>query len=169
MDNNQNQQQSIPVAENITSSEPLAPMSQVHADDIPPMPSQMVPTPENQDFKPTQKRIPLKLPKLNLTTLFSPKLKKIIILAVILMVLLLVIGGLAPIILNYFKKSSAPTPTPTPTPTPEAVVSNPSPYASDEVVLSLEDRINRLEEEMKIVNFRDDALRLPVLDWDIKF
>lgn len=58
--------------------------------------------------------------------------------------------------------------TPTATPDPNAIL-NPSRYATDPGVLSIEESVNKLESDLKSVDFREEELRIPLLDWDVTF
>ncbi len=110
--------------------------------------------------------------KLKLTSFgdLTPKIKiflpRIIIVAIIIVLLI----TLAPYGIKMLKtKKPAPTPVPTTAPSPTPEISNPSPYANDDEVLAIEKKIEEVEKELQIVNFREDTLRIPSLDWDIKF
>lgn len=58
--------------------------------------------------------------------------------------------------------------TPTATPDPNAIL-NPSRYATDPGVLAIEEEVNKLESALKSVDFREEELRIPLLDWDVTF
>ncbi len=64
--------------------------------------------------------------------------------------------------------------TPTPTATPsgsirEDVLRDPSPYVDDAEVLKFSQRLDGIDKNMAGTVFREDALRVPLLDWDVKF
>ncbi len=58
--------------------------------------------------------------------------------------------------------------TPTATSDPNAIL-NPSRYATDPGVVAIEEAVNKLESDLKSVDFREEELRIPLLDWDISF
>jgi hypothetical protein len=94
-----------------------------------------------------------------------------------LMVIFVVIGALYFINLFYPRavqilRNNNPLATPTPEPTPTATpISNfpPSKYASDPEVLQIDSEIERLEQGLNSIQFTDDTLHPPLLDWDITF
>ncbi len=61
------------------------------------------------------------------------------------------------------------TSSPLPTASTQPEIKNPSPYYNDEEILEIEDRIQKIEKELDIVNFREETLRIPSLDWEINF
>jgi|GEM_PF-7030807 len=61
------------------------------------------------------------------------------------------------------------TSSPLPTASTQPEIKNPSPYYNDEEILEIEDRIQKIEKELDIVNFREETLRIPSLDWKINF
>lgn len=89
----------------------------------------------------------------------------IFIIAVILLIVASIIKGLR-------TGSVAPQEKATPLPAttiPESSVSNPSRYATDEVVLKIEALIKKLAGDLNSADLRETNLRLPDLDFDIKF
>ncbi len=88
---------------------------------------------------------------------------------------IVLISGLVLLIIYYvyqnFMTTPAPSmePTPTPSPTNAEEVLVPSLYAEDEEVLAIEENINLIESKLQEINFRDDKLRVPSLDWNINF
>lgn len=56
---------------------------------------------------------------------------------------------------------------PTPTPTQAPVIT--STYADDEEVKAIIESVNELENKLNSTNLREDTLRVPNVDWDIKF
>ncbi len=61
------------------------------------------------------------------------------------------------------------TPSPLPTVPIQPEIKNLSPYSKDEEILKIKERIQKMEKELDIVNFREETLRIPSLDWEIKF
>jgi hypothetical protein len=101
----------------------------------------------------------------------NAKAKKILIIAAVLFILLLVLSILAPFIMKKIAQVTPlpeASPSPSPASTPEEIL-NPSVYADDPDILAIEAEINKLEEELKNSDLREDKLRLPNLDWDVSF
>jgi hypothetical protein len=65
------------------------------------------------------------------------------------------------------------TPEPTSTPTGgggvDEVLRDPSPYANDPEVLEFLDRLGSLDKKMDSIVFREEGLRVPLLDWKVSF
>jgi len=95
--------------------------------------------------------------------IWGPRIAVLVISITLIIAVLPFISGL---INNFIPK---PTPTPTPAPTQEPSAFRPSPYAYDEVILAIEKKIAELEQELKTIEFREDALQLPNLDWSVQF
>lgn len=111
-------------------------------------------------------KLKLKIPSIDFN---SGNKKKIMIFAavpIILVVLLLVASVVKGLIGNGGVPLPILTPTPTPTATPEQ---SPSPYAEDDVVLRIEEEVNKFDEKLNNAVLRDDTIRVPSLDWDINF
>lgn len=54
-------------------------------------------------------------------------------------------------------------------PLPQVEISNPSRYATDSAVLKIESDVDNLSKEMDAVDLRQSNLRVPTLDFNIKF
>lgn len=103
----------------------------------------------------------------------SKNVKLLVIVGIVFLfsILLLLIATLAK---NGKSVEVAPTPSPTPTvtsgsPLPEIAISNPSRYASDSGILKIETDVDNLSKEMNSVDLRQSNLRVPTLDFNIKF
>lgn len=107
----------------------------------------------------------LKFIKFNL----SPNLKKFLIAVFGLLGFLLLLTIIASIFQNMNKGKTVEQPLATASPTPEETTFIPSPYADDEEVLSIEDKVMKLEGELELVDFRDETLLPPSLDWQVEF
>lgn len=59
--------------------------------------------------------------------------------------------------------------TPSPSPTATPVVEVPSQYADDEDVKRIQEKLRALDKDLNEAQFRDDLLRIPTLDWKVKF
>jgi len=73
--------------------------------------------------------------------------------------------------LNQGKNTAQIKSTPTPTPTPEIKeeIISPSPYATDEAVLKMEEEIKNLDQELTSADLKESGLNPPVLEMKIKF
>lgn len=78
--------------------------------------------------------------------------------------------------IKYLILSTKPTPTSlpiaasTPTPSPSSlIITNPSVYATDPIVLSLERQVLDLDESLAKVDLRESGLNAPTLNFDINF
>lgn len=102
---------------------------------------------------------------------FTPKQKKlglligggIFVLLIVLLVVVTLMKG-SPIPLPI----SVASPTPISTTKPDQIL-NPSVYADDEDTLLIKSDLEKLESDLQNVNFREDTLRIPTLDWNINF
>ncbi len=59
------------------------------------------------------------------------------------------------------------SPSPSPTPTPS--IDLPSQYADDEDIRKIKEAIESLNQKINESDFRNDKLRIPTLDWEVKF
>ena len=73
--------------------------------------------------------------------------------------------------LNQGKITTQVKSTPTPTPTPEfkEEIISPSPYATDEAVLKMEEEVKKLDQELTSADLKESGLNPPVLEMKIKF
>jgi hypothetical protein len=94
---------------------------------------------------------------------YAPRIAVLVISLILVIALLPFVTKL----IGQFKPASTPTPSPVPTAEPSSF--HPSPYANDEVILAIEQKINDLENELKSITFREDTLSTPDLDWNVKF
>lgn len=94
--------------------------------------------------------------------------KKLIIMLLVIVILLIVLS-----VVLAVSKNKRPTPTATPTPatspTPTPVADLPSQYADDPDVADIKARMDALDRSLDEASFRDDTLRVPTLDFDVKF
>jgi len=100
----------------------------------------------------------------------SPKIKSLFVLVVgvTLSILVLVVGF--NLVNRYLLNgSNESVPVSSPTPVSQGINYVPSPYADDEKVLDIELRVMNLENELELVDFREETLQPPVLDWNIDF
>lgn len=118
--------------------------------------------PKNEGFK------KFSLPKLKLP---FARIKKVrLIIAAIILVVSLALGVVYFVFRNFmFQAPLEPTPAPVATATPAEKIEEPSPYAGDEEVLAIEEKVQALEAELQKISFREDKLRLPSLDWQVNF
>ncbi|MFC1649802.1 hypothetical protein ACFL2C_03780 [Patescibacteria group bacterium] len=91
---------------------------------------------------------------------------KKIVLAIGVLVFVLILLNLVLGLLKRPPTITGPTPVPT---TTETEPSQPSIYADDEDVLSLEERIKVLDRELSNVVLRDTTMKPPILDFNINF
>jgi len=90
----------------------------------------------------------------------------VFIFAVILLIIASIVKGLRD------KGVMAPgkaTPVPVTGTIPDTSVSNPSKYATDEGVLKIEAALKKLDSDLNSADLRESNLRLPDLDFDVKF
>lgn len=100
-----------------------------------------------------------------------PKLVKMLLVVFVVIGALFFINLFAPKAIQIIKENnplSSPTPEPTPTAVP-VVNYPPSKYANDPEVLQIEDQLELLENGLNAVEFTNDTLRPPLLDWEISF
>lgn len=73
--------------------------------------------------------------------------------------------------LNQGRNTTQTKPTPTPTTTPEIKeeITAPSPYATDEAVLKMEEEMKSLDQELTSADLKESGLNPPVLEMKIKF
>lgn len=111
----------------------------------------------------------LKFPRLHfkLPPRLLALLPKLVVLVLFIVVIIVVLPYLLK--LNLFQSVVAPTPAPSAAPLSTPTTELPSPYADDQEVLDFEQALSALESKLKIVNFREDTLHLPNLDWDVSF
>lgn len=146
-------------------TKPPAPLSHTPppAPSAPPLPSgpqtPLVPPPSPSKFASLKQ---FKLPPRLLALL-----PKLVIILVIVIVLVIAIPYLRK--LKLFQTTIAPTSAPSASPLSTPTTELPSPYANDQEVLDVEHRLEALEAKLKIVNFREDTLHLPTLDWEVSF
>ncbi len=118
--------------------------------------------------------------KLNMAGLLEkyktlPKNTKLLVVVlgifVSLIVLLLVAGIIKTVIDGGGRMAVVSTPAPLPSaqPQPEVEITNPSRYATGSGVLKIEGDIDTLTKDMGAVDLRENNLRVPTLDFDIKF
>jgi hypothetical protein len=102
--------------------------------------------------------------------IFSDRTKVILPRVLVIAIFLIVLSLAVPRVLKMIK-TVRPTPTPAPTeaPSPTSEILSPSVYANDEEVLAIEKSIQDLEGQLQIVNFREDTLMIPSVDWDVNF
>lgn len=127
------------------------------------------PVPEEQVNPVSDANVPSK-PKNKLKSL-TPKLVKILLVMFILIGALFFINLFAPKAIQILKDNNplaSPTPEPTPTSTP---VTNfpPSKYANDPEVLQIEEQLKKLESGLNSIEFGDNTLHPPLLEWEIQF
>lgn len=105
-----------------------------------------------------------------ITLPIPPVIKKVMVVLAILIAVLFILSIIASIIRPLLQRK-APTSTPTPaaTPQPVEIIEEPSPYAKDEEVLSIESQISDLEKKLQETDFREDILRPPSFDWSVDF
>jgi len=108
-------------------------------------------------------------PKFNFS--FNSGIKNLIIkVAITVLIVILAFLIIYYVYQNFMTETTPPIkPTPTPFPTHVEDTKEPSLYAEDEEVLAIEEKIKSIELKLQEINFRDDRLRVPSLDWDINF
>lgn len=100
----------------------------------------------------------------------SPRLRKLIAIILGFLLFLLLLSTTLPLAQKYMqgeKKEQAPQVSPTPASQETSFV--PSPYANDEKVLELEEKVLQLEAELELIDFREETLQPPNLDWNVEF
>lgn len=121
-------------------------------------------------------KVPVKGLKTNLMEKFksAPKNVKLLVVVVTVFVFLILILLIAAVLTGSMNQTGtvAPTATPAPvssSPLPQVEITNPSKYATDSGVLKIEADVDSLSKEMDSVDLRQSTLRVPALDFDIKF
>jgi hypothetical protein len=120
-----------------------------------------VPQPEETGTKPADKFKKL-----------LPKLVKILLIIFVIIGALFFINLFAPRAIQILQNNNplAGTPTPEPSPTATPVANNPpSRYASDPDVQEIDAQLKKLEDGLNAIEFTDDTLHPPLLNWDISF
>lgn len=97
--------------------------------------------------------------------------KKLIFIAIAVFLLLGVLGIVLMIIFrgNGGVTGILPIPMTSPSPTATATAAPSSPYANDPAVLKIEEDLGTLDGKLNSTDLREDTLRVPVLEWDVKF
>jgi len=131
-----------------------------------------IPQPETQ---PPQPQLTQRLAKLNpfkgLKLPPVPAIKKFAVILVIVLLILLILAVVLPVLLRMINTQTRPTPVQSsPTPSPLSnIPSVPSPYADDEEIAALQKSLEEFEAGLEGINFREETLRPPSLDWNITF
>lgn len=104
----------------------------------------------------------------------APKNIKMLVIVVVVFVFLVLMLLLAALVTGGGggKVAEAPVATPTAAPSsplPQVEISNPSRYATDSGVLKIESDVDGLSKEMDSVDLRQSNLRVPSLDFNVKF
>lgn len=102
----------------------------------------------------------------------DPKMKRLLMLAggaFGVIFLLFVVAAIAQSVIRRGVISPTPTPTPEVTLSPEPTVLNPSRYATDSAILSLEESVKGINRDADSLDIREYNLRPPDLDFDINF
>lgn len=98
-----------------------------------------------------------------------PKIPKKIILALVLLIILAISFTFIAKTLSNRRLSPLPSSSPSPTPSETPIVETPSQYADDGDVQRIKSSMLELDKNLNEAVFRDDRLRVPSLDWDVKF
>lgn len=100
----------------------------------------------------------------------SPERKKFFVTFSGVLFFLLVLGLIVSIMQKYIQvEDENISPQASATPISQGKNYIPSPYAGDEKVLEIEDRVLQLESELELIDFREETLRPPSLDWNVEF
>lgn len=121
-------------------------------------------------FSNIQNKLKAKMAEIKTGGMPKPKIPKKLFIALALILVLLVLLVVAAKVMNLAGRNGA-TPiaitSPTPEPTVEAEV--PSQYADDTDVAEIRSAMEQLDRDLNDANFREDRLRVPVLDWEVEF
>jgi hypothetical protein len=101
----------------------------------------------------------------------APRIPKkiLVVLGIVLVLLILLLVAARVGNLGQRIGGGAPAATSSPTPEPTATVEVPSQYADDADVAEIQGNMEELDKELNDANFREDRLRVPVLDWEVEF
>lgn len=104
----------------------------------------------------------------------APKNIKLLVIVVTLFVLSIILLLIAALVTGGKKAAKTEAPVATPTAAPgspllEVEISNPSRYATDSGILKIESDVDNLSKEMDSVDLRQSNLRVPNLDFNVKF